>query len=372
MSFFGGGKSSAPSTPSTTTSIVREAPGVESRKLELMDIARQVAQQPINLPDIQVAPLSALEQQGITAAGTTGVGAGTLGQGIQSILGAPTAATTAQQLAGQYGAGAVGSAGLGQQQAGQAGQLANLYGAGALQTAAAGPNVSQFLNPYQQYVIDEINRQSQMEQNRLAAQAVGSGAFGGGRQGIQAAEQERARLGQIGQLQATGFQTALGAAQRQQQLATQTGLQAGQLGLGAGQLGLSGAQLGAQTGLQAGQLGLSGGQLAAQTGLAAGQQLGALGQTQQQMAQQDINQLFGAGGVQRQLAQAALDAQRQSTLQQQYEPYQRAEFLANLYAAGPKSQSGLTMGTAPTTSPLAQAVGTGIGAFTAYQGVQNQ
>ena len=79
---------------------------------------------------------------------------------------------------------------------------------------------------------------------------------------------------------------------------------------------------------------------------------------------------MAAGGVQRQLAQSALDAQRQSTLQQQYEPYQRAEFLSNLYAAGPKSQSGITMGTAPGTSPLAQAVGTGIGAFTAFQGMK--
>ena len=49
--------------------------------------------------------------------------------------------------------------------------------------------------------------------------------------------------------------------------------------------------------------------------------------------------------------------------------FQRAEFLANLYAAGPKSQSSITMGTQPTTSPLGQAVGTGIGAFAAYQGV---
>ena len=56
----------------------------------------------------------------------------------------------------------------------------------------------------------------------------------------------------------------------------------------------------------------------------------------------------------------------QPHLQQQYEPYQRAEFLANLYAAGPKTQSGVTMGTQPTTSPLAQAVGTGIGAFAAF------
>jgi len=279
MSFFGGGSSQPAATPTTQTSFVREAPGIESRKLELMDIARQVAQNPINLPDIQVAPLSALEQQGITASGTTGVGAPTLQQGIAQITGA---------------AAPIGSA-----------------------------DIAQYLNPYQQYVTGEIARQGQMMQNQLGAQAVGSGAFGGGREGVQQAELQARTLEAMGRAQQQGFGTALGAAQRQQQV-----------------------------------------------GLAAGQQLGALGAQQQQMAQQDINQLFGAGGVQRQLAQAALDAQRQSTLQQQYEPYQRAEFLANLYAAGPKSQSGITMGTAPTTSPLAQAVGTGIGAFTAYQGIQ--
>jgi hypothetical protein len=278
MSFFGGG-SKQPSTPSATTSFVREAPGIEERKIELMDIARQVAQEPINLPDIQVAPLSGLEQLGMTQAGTTGVGAGTLGQGISQVQGA--------------------AAPIGAQQ------------------------ISQYLNPYQSYVTDEIGRQAQIMQNQLGAQAVNAGAFGGGREGVQQAELQGRALEAMGRAQQQGFTTALGAAQRQQQV-----------------------------------------------GLAAGQQLGALGGQQQQMAQQDINQLFGAGGVQRQLAQAALDAQRQSTLQQQYEPYQRAEFLANLYAAGPKSQSGLTMGTAPTTSPLAQAVGTGIGAFTAYQGVQ--
>ena len=146
----------------------------------------------------------------------------------------------------------------------------------------------------------------------------------------QAAELQRRTLEQMGKAQQAGFTTALGAAQRQQQV----GLQAGQ---------------------QLGQLGLT----------AAG-----IGQQQQQMAQGDINQLMAAGGVQRQLAQAALDAQRQTTLQQQYEPYQRAEFLANLYAAGPKTQSGVTMGTTPSTSPLAQSIGTGIGAFAAYQGAQ--
>ena len=281
MSFFGGG-SRSPTPPSQQTQFVREAPGIEERKIELMDIARQVAQDPINLPDYQVAGLGALEQQGMGLAGQTGVGAQTVQQGINQI----------NQAAAPIGAA----------------------------------QIQQYLNPYQSYVTGEIGRQSQIMQNQIAQQAIRSGAFGGGREGVQLAELGGRTLDAMGRAQAQGFNTALGAAQRQQQV-----------------------------------------------GLAAGQQLGNLGAGQQQMRQADINQLMAAGGVQRQLAQSALDAQRQSTLQQQYEPYQRAEFLANLYAAGPKTQSGLTMGTAPSTSPLAQAVGTGIGAFAAYQGVnQNQ
>jgi hypothetical protein len=279
MSFFGGGRSQAPATPASQTSFVREAPGIEERKIELMDIARQVAQQPINLPDYQVAGLGALEQQGMTAAGTTGVGAPTVQQGISQVTGAATPIGASQ--------------------------------------------ISQYLNPYQSYVTDEIARQAGIMGNQLSAQAVNAGAFGGGREGVQQAELQGRALEAMGRAQQQGFNTALGAAQRQQQV-----------------------------------------------GLMAGQQLGQLGLGQQQMAQSDVNQLFAAGGVQRQLAQQALDAQRQSTLQQQYEPYQRAEFLANLYAAGPKSSSQVTMGTQPSTSPLAQAVGTGIGAFTAFQGVQ--
>ena len=282
MSFFGGGGSRGGSAPpATQTTFVREAPGIEERKLELMDMARQVAQRPIDLPDVQAAGPGALESLAFQRAGQTGVGTGTVNQGIAQIQAA------AQPVGAQQ--------------------------------------IGQFLNPYQQYVTGEIARQGQMMQNQLSAQAVGAGAFGGGREGVQQAELQGRTLDAMGRAQAQGFGTALQAAQNQQR-----------------------------------------------TGLSAGQQLLGAGAGQQQMAQADIQQLMGAGGVQRQLAQQALDAQRATTLQQQYEPYQRAEFLSNLYAAGPKSQSGLTMGTQPTTSPLAQAVGTGLGAFTAYQAAQSQ
>jgi hypothetical protein len=276
--FGGGGSGGGGAAPDTTTQFVREAPGIEERKIELMDIARSAAEKPLyaNVPDVRVAGLSSLEQQGIGQAGTTGVGQGTTSAGIGSVL-----------------------------------------------QAQAGPNIQQFYNPYQSYVLDEINRQASMAQNQLSAQAVQAGAFGGGREGVQRAEQERARLGAVGEAQRTGFNTALGAAQQQQQI-----------------------------------------------GLQAGQQLGQLGVQQQAMSQADINQLMASGGLQRQLTQQALDAERQSALQKATEPLQRVEFLSNVYAAGPKSTSGITAATAPTTSPLAQSLGTGLGAYATYQALQ--
>lgn len=275
--FGGGGGGGGGPAPDTTTQFIREAPGIEERKLELMDLARSTAQTPISIPDIQVQQLSPLEQAAITQAGQTGVGAGAVGQAITGT-----------------------------------------------QAAMGAPNIQQFYNPYQSYVLDEINRQSAMRQNQLAGQAVGAGAFGGARQGIQAAEEERARLGQIGQAQALGFQTALGAAQAQQ-----------------------GREL------------------------AGAAQLANLGQAQQSMVGTDIQRQLTAGGLQRQLGQAQLDALRQTQLQRSAEPLQRLEFLSNIYAAGPKSTSGITAATLPQSSPLAQSIGTGLGVAQAYQNVSS-
>jgi hypothetical protein len=276
----GGGGGGGQEVPSTTTQYIREAPGIEERKLGLMDIASSLAKTPINIPAMQVAPLGALEQQGLTASGVTGVGAPTTTAGIGQIL-----------------------------------------------SSLAGPNINQFLNPYQSYVVDEINRQSQMAQNQLGAQAVQYGAFGGGRQGIAQGEIERARLGKVGESMAAGFGQAANLASQQQQI------------------GIQGAQ-----------------------------QLGAFGQMQQGMAQQDINQLMAAGGLQRQLGQQALEAQRQTELQRAYEPYQRAEFVKNIYAAGPTSTSAITQTTAPGTgtNPLAQAAGAGLGAYATYSMLNRQ
>ena len=276
----GGGGSSGGSSSGTQVSIAREAPEVESRKLALYDQAAQLAKSPVGIPAFQVAAPSALQQSGFTQAGQTGMGAPTTTAGIGSIL-------------------------------------------QSLQTAQAGPNISQFLNPYQQYVTDEISRQGQMAQNQLSAQAIGSGAFGGAREGIQRAELQRATQANIGQSLAGGFGQALGAAQQQQAMQTQAGMQGGQL-------------------------------------------LGALGGQQQAMQQADIASLLQAGGIQQQLGQQALEASRATEMARAYEPYQRLEFLKGIMTNLPTSQSAVTATTAPGTNPLAQAVGTGIGAYAAY------
>lgn len=276
MSFIFGGGGGGAATPTESGSQMvtqREAPEVEARKLSLYDQAAKLAATPVSLPSIQVAPATALEQQAFQQAGQIGVGAPTVAGGIS-----------------------------------------------AIQAAQQGPQISQFFNPYQQYVTQEINRQAALGQQNLAAQAIGAGAFGGGRQGVAQGELERARLSQVGLAQQAGFNQALQAATQQQQL-----------------------------GLQAGQL------------------LGALGGQQQAMGLQDINTLLGAGGVQRQIGQAGLEAARQSQLQAQYEPYQRIEFLKGIMTNLPTTQSTITASTAPGTNPLAQALGTGLGAYSAYQ-----
>ena len=282
MSFiFGGGSSGGGGGGSTTstgtqTNIAREAPEVEARKLSLYDQAAKLATTPVNIPGQQVAPLTPLEQAGLTQAGTTGVGAPSVTSGLAS-----------------------------------------------LQSSLAGPNINQFLNPYQSYVTNEIGRQGQIMSNQLSANAVNSGAYGGGREGVQQAELQSQTLGKMGESLAQGFQSAAGLASQQQ------GIQ----------------QAGAQI-------------------------YGQMGQQQQAMSQADINQQMMAGSLQRGVGQQGLEATRQTALQKAYEPYQRVEFLKGIMTNLPTTQSSITATTAPGANPLSQAVGTGLGAYSAYNMMQ--
>jgi len=281
MSGGGGGGGSAPAN-TTNVQTIREAPEIEARRLGLMDEAKRVAAQPLNLPAFQTAGLTTEQQAAAALAGQTGVG-------VPSITGATQAAAmtpTSQQF-------------------------------------------QQYLNPYQSYIIDEINRQAAIGQQATAAQAIQSGAFGGGREGIQLAEQERARLGKIGESQEAAFRGALGAFQQNQALQAQT-------------------QLGA-------------GQLQAQTGLSAADAL-MRGQAQ------DITALGQVGATAQATEQARLDAARQTTERGIQDPYTRLSFISDIQRGVPSSQQSIGQTAAPTTSPAAQAIGTGLGAFAAFAG----
>mgnify|MGYP003132028868 FL=1 len=210
-------------------------------------------------------------------------------------------------------------------QAGQTGVGASTVqsGIGALQQGMQAPNIQQFFNPFQNYVTAEIGRQGQIAQNQLSANAVSAGAYGGGRQGVAQAELQKRTLEAMGQAQAQGFQTALQAAQNQRQQQ-----------------------------------------------LAGGVSLGQLGQQQQAMNLADIQAQLQAGALQRGIGQQQLDAQRSTALQRAYEPFQRIEFLKGIMTNLPTAQSTITSSTAPGANPLGQAVGAGLGAYSAYNLMQ--
>jgi hypothetical protein len=89
--------------------------------------------------------------------------------------------------------------------------------------------ISGYMSPYMQQVVDiqkrEAERQGDVAQQQLAAQAVGAGGFGGSRMAILEAEQNRNLQTQLGDIQARGTAAAYEdaqarlAAQRQRELA---------------------------------------------------------------------------------------------------------------------------------------------------------
>jgi hypothetical protein len=464
-----------------TGQIVREAPEIEAYKVGLLEAARQQVGKPVDLPAVQAAGLSDL-QLGATQLGTgymqggAGVGGyapflqqganamqaglGALGQAGQGIAGinvnpyydlsqqGMTAAAQAasgiggyaQLMGGGYKNIATGTTGLENAMTAAKGVTPDFTTAGttlgSAATTAQGAtgaydptSYKSFMSPYQQDVIDEavrqIDRQGQLAQQGLSAQAVRSGAFGGTREGVQRAELGRNLAETKNAAIINALQQGYGSAQQQAQQAfeqqqqrglgasqalagigsQQGGLTAQQAGLGyqgaglqaqiAGQQsqqGLMGAQIaGQQAGLLGQQAGLQSqiaqgiGSLAgqqAQTGLGQAQamgnlasqygqfggQYGTMGAQSQALAQGDLNTYLALGGLQQQTAQQELDAQRATQTQKNLMPYQQLGFLSDIYKGAPSSSSTLLGQTAPGTSPLLSAIGTGIAGVNAAAG----
>ncbi len=203
-----------------------------------------------------------------------------------------------------------------------AGQLATSGIAQGLGMLDPSQSIQQFMDPYQGAVIDEINRQAAIGQNQLAGQAVQAGAFGGTRQGVQAAEQEGRRLGKVGEFLSKGFGQAVNASQK-----------AAQLFGGLGQ---------------------------AASGIAD------VGRLQSELGRADIGMLSQLGRVGQAQDQAQLDAQRQNQMQGVMEPFTRLELGSSLLKGTPSGSLSGTFksATTPQANPFLQ----GVGAYTALQG----
>jgi len=115
--------------------------------------------------------------------------------------------------------------------------------------ALTGPDAyKDYMSPYQQDVINatlsEFDRQQAIQQTGLRDQAIAAGAYGGGREGVMAAEAARSAADQRGALQAQllaqGFQQAQQAAAAD--LAAEQGLGAYQSQLGQAQQAVAQAQ----------------------------------------------------------------------------------------------------------------------------------
>jgi len=235
-----------------------------------------------------------------------------------------------QQVAEQIGAGS-----------GLAGTAGLMGLTGGYQPGQFGSQMSQYMSPYMDAVIqrqmDSAQRQADIASTQRGAQAVRAGAFGGSRQAIENAEAARALASQKGQIQETGLQSAYDRATdmygREQALAEQSR-----------------------------QAGLS-------TALGAAGQLGQLGQ--QQFGQQmDITgQQAQFGGQQRQATQDILSQQYQDFLNQQRAPYDQLSFMSSLIRGTPMGQT--TTQYQPPPSTTSQLIGLGTaaaGAYGAYKG----
>jgi len=183
------------------------------------------------------------------------------------------------------------------------------------------------MSPYMQGVIDkqtrEAIRQADIARGGRGARYAQAGAFGGSRQAIEEAEAERNLQTQLGDITATGLQSAYQQAQEQFNREQQARQAAQQANIGTG-LTVGQQNLAAQLGVQ---------QLGTQTGLQAA--LANLTNEQQARVQSEANRLQAQGMNQQQALQAALanqQTQQQANLQ---------NLSAALQTQGLQAQTGL-------------------------------
>ncbi len=222
-----------------------------------------------------------------------------------------------------------------------------------------GQNVSQYMNPYMQSVVDiqqrEAQRQADIAGTQRAGQAVRSGAFGGSRAGVMEAEAARNLATQKGDIQAQGQNAAFQNAQQQFNQQQQANIQAQMANQGAGlqaqQMGEQSKQYGAGYGMQ----GL-------QTGLQAAGQLGQLGQTQYGQQLGNVNLQNQMGAQQQAQQQGILNQQIQNYAMAQQYPQQQLAFMSNMLRGLPMQSTSTNMYQA-APSNVSQLAGLGMAGY---------
>ena len=296
----------------TETTISRPAPFVE-------DIGKDLAEQAVALTGVPIV--------------TGGIGslskmAGETAEGFQARQDAARAfdvrkqnlAGLAPQIAGQDAL---------QQQA----QTLATQGVGSYQPflqqaqASTGPQAfQQYMSPYQSQVMDaalaEFDRNAQIQQQQIADQAVASGAFGGGREGVMQSEYQAGSDRNRAALQAGLLQQGFGQAQQ----AAQQNF-ANQMGLASALPGLQGT---------------------------------------------DISRLGSLGALNQAQTQAGLDAQREATRMAAYQPQEQLQNYGNLVTGimGGMAGSGTQTSQVPDPGFLQTALGaaaTGAGIYGALK-----
>jgi hypothetical protein len=240
----------------------------------------------------------------------------------------------------------------------------------------------QYMSPYLRNVLDTQKReavrdarQGQIVQDLGAAR---QGTYGGSRQLLAGLERERNLGQQLGDIESRGMQSAfenaqsqferdraasmttgqqnLQAALQQQQLGTQTGLQAA---LANQQQGLEAQRLGEQSRQFGAQQGLAGLQAAGQMG----QTLGNLGQYQQQADLQRLQAQGAAAGEQRGLEQQYLDQGYADFLRQRDYDMERLGQFSNILRGLPVGLNTTNTTYAQPPSMSSQLLGGGLGAL---------
>jgi len=261
-------------------------------------------------------------------------GAGALGQSAQSIGGLGAYQTAAGNAATAAGNVATGAAGM------------------------TGPQAYQpFMSPYQSQVIDATL--SEFDKSRLGGQqqirdaAVGSGNFGGGREGAMMGQYNADSLADRSALQSQMLQQGFGQAQQgaQQNFANQGNLFQMQQGLG----GMQGNLFNQQQAIASQQQGLAGAY-----GNQMNQQFGLSDFNRTGMGQ-DINALGSLGAVNQAQNQALLNADQNQLRTGAYEPYGRLSQYGNTLTGLGGGMAGQQYQDQGSSNPFQTALGTAMG-----------